>query len=55
MNQPIVSGILKQPSRYKTAESNFLADDKGSQLVDHGSCLVIHLLFIFFRLTRTSC
>ena len=27
-NQPIVLGILIQPSRYKKAESNLLADEK---------------------------
>ena len=27
-NQPIASGILKQPSRYKRTESNLLADEK---------------------------
>ena len=28
-NQQIASGILTQPSWYKRAESNLLADDKG--------------------------
>ena len=28
-NQPIASGILKQPSRYKRTKSNLLADKKG--------------------------
>ena len=35
--QPIVSGILTQPSR-KRAESTLLADENGSQLTP-GSCL----------------
>ena len=42
-NQPIVLGILTQPSRYKRADSNLLADKKGLQQGDPGSCLVIHL------------
>ena len=29
-NQPMTSGTLKQPSRYKRAEINLLAHDKGS-------------------------
>ena len=41
-NQPKASGILTQPSRYKRAESNLLADEKGPQQGDPGSCLVIH-------------
>ena len=42
-NQPIASGILTQPKRYKRAESKLLADKKGPQQKDPGSCLVIHL------------
>ena len=42
-NQPIASGILTQSNRYKRAESNLLADEKGLQQGDPGSCLVIHL------------
>ena len=30
-NQPIALGILTQPTRYKRAESNSLADKKGPQ------------------------
>ena len=30
-NQPLASGILTQPSRYKLAESYLLADGKGPQ------------------------
>ena len=30
-NQPIASGILTQPRRYKRAESNLLEDKKGPQ------------------------
>ncbi len=41
--QPIASGILTHPSRYKRAENNLLADIKGPQQGDAGSCLVIHL------------
>ena len=42
-NLPIASEILTQPSRYKIAERNLLADGKGPQKSDTGSCLVIHL------------
>ena len=42
-NQLIVSGILTQPSRYKGAESNLLAAEKGPQQGDPGSCLVVQL------------
>ena len=41
-SQPIVSEILKQPSRYKRVESNLLADNNGPQQEDPGSCLVIY-------------
>ena len=41
-NQLIASGILTQPSRYKRAKSNLLADEKGPEQRDPGSCLVIH-------------
>ena len=44
-NQPIESGILTQQSRYKRAESKLLADEKGPQQGDPGSCLVIHLSY----------
>ena len=40
-NQQMTSGILTQPSRYKRAESNLLADEKGLQQKDPGSCLAI--------------
>ena len=44
-NQPIASEKL---TRYKSAESNLLADNKGPKHLDPGSCLVIHLyLYIF--------
>ena len=33
-NQPIPSGILTQPSRYKRAENKLLADEKGPQQGD---------------------
>ena len=48
-NQPIGSGILTHLSRNIRAESNLLADEKGSlQQGDPGSCLVIHLyLYIY--------
>ena len=38
-NQPIASEISTQPSRYKRAENNFLADEKGSHVGDPGSHL----------------
>ena len=38
-NQPIASEKL---TRYKSAESNLLADNKGPKHLDPGSCLVIH-------------
>ena len=41
-NQPIASGTLTQPSHYKKAVSNLLADEKGS-----GWCLVKHLYYKF--------
>ena len=40
---PIASGILTQLRHYRRAESNLLADEKGSQQGDPGSCLFIHL------------
>ena len=46
-NQPIVSRILTQPSRHKSADFNLLADEKGLQQGDPGSCLVIHLIYRF--------
>ena len=42
-NQPVESGIITQLSYYKRAESNLLADEKGPQHGDPGSCLDIHL------------
>ena len=45
-NQPIKSGLLAQPSRYKRVENNLPADDKGPKQGDLGSCLVIHLYTI---------
>ena len=48
--QPIASEILTQPSRYKRAESNLLADEKGPWKRGAG-CLVIHLYYKFIRLT----
>ena len=43
--QPIASGISTQSSRYKYkgAESNLLADEKGPQQGGPGGCLDIHL------------
>ena len=45
-NQHIESEILAQLNRYKRAEINLLADEKGPQQEDPGSCLVIHLYFV---------
>ena len=42
-NRPIASLVLTQPSRYKRAESNLLADEKGPQQGNPGSGLVMHL------------
>ena len=42
-NQPIAWGILTQPSRYKKSRKHLLADEKGPQQRDPGSCLVIYL------------
>ena len=42
-NQQIKSGILTQLSCSKSAESNFLEDERGPQQGDPGSCLVLHL------------
>ena len=52
-NQSIASGILREPSRKKRAESNLLADEKGPKQGDPGSlkdfykCLVPFSLFAF--------
>ena len=47
--QPIASEILTQPSRYKTAESNLLADEKGPQHWIQLVVWVIHLyLYIYY-------
>ena len=35
----VASGLLTQPSRFKRAESNFQADEKGPQQGDPVSCL----------------
>ena len=32
-NQPLASGILTQPSRYKRVESNLLVDEKGQTII----------------------
>ena len=48
-NQPIASGILTQPKRYKRAESKLPADKKGPQQKGPGSCLVIHLYICIHR------
>ena len=49
-NQPIASGILIQPSRYRRSECNLLADKKGPQQEDPGSCQVIYLNYsLFFK------
>ena len=45
-NRQLASEILTQPCRYKRAESNLIADEKGHHQRDLGSCLVIHLYFI---------
>ena len=42
-NQPIASKILTQTSRYKRAESNLLADEKGTHHWNQLDILVIHL------------
>ena len=42
-NQRKATGILTQQSRYKRAEINLLADEKGLQQGDQGSCLVNQL------------
>ena len=43
--QPIASGISTQSSRYKYkgAESNLLADEKGPQQGDPSGCLVMSI------------
>ena len=48
-NQPIDSGILAQPLRYKSEESNLQADKKRSpmQWGNSGSCVVKHLKYKF--------
>ena len=45
--QQIPSGILTQPSRYKRAETNLLADEKGSQQRDPGSFLLYIYIYRF--------
>ena len=49
--QRIAPGILTQPRRYKRAESNLLADEKGSQQGDPGSssCIVNSYTSIFIH------
>ena len=48
--QPIASEILKQPSRYKSAKSNLLADEKGPHHWNQVVFLAIHLyLYIYYR------
>ena len=42
-NQPIASGILTLPSRYKRAKSNLLAGKNGPHQGIPGSFLDIHL------------
>ena len=46
--QPVVSVILSQPSRYKIAESNLLADEKGPQHWIQVFVWVIHLYFYIY-------
>ena len=50
-NQPIESGIITQLSRYNRAETNLLADEKGPQQGDPGSCLFINLYYRFIQIT----
>ena len=52
LNQPKTSGKLTQLSRYKRAESNLLADEKGPRQGDPGSCLVILLYYNIFIETK---
>ena len=44
--QPIASEILTQPSRYKRAESNLLADEKGPQDRGQVAAFVKHLYLL---------
>ena len=46
-NQQLASGILTQPSRYKRAENNLLADEKGPQQRDPGSFLLYIYIYRF--------
>ena len=46
-SKPIPSGILTQQNRYKRAESNMLADEKGLKQGYIGSCQVVHLHYKF--------
>ena len=48
-NQPIASVILSQPSRYKRAERNLLADEKGSHQGDPGGYISIFRYRFIFR------
>ena len=46
-NQPVPSGILMRPSRYKRAKSNLLADVKGPQQRDPGKVVVWLYIYIY--------
>ena len=46
-NQPISSGILTQSSRYKRAESNLIADEKGLQLSGYTIYIYIFILIVW--------
>ena len=48
-NQPIAFRILTQPSGYNRAESNLLADEKGSQQGDPCSYVVVWLYIYIYR------
>ena len=48
-NQPIASGKLTQPSRYKKAEINLQADEKGPQQGDPGSFWIIYLYINIYK------
>ena len=58
-NQRIALGILKKPSRYKRAESNLLADEKGPYQRDPGSIHrnyeFIDLLICYIHICFCSC
>ena len=50
-NQPIASGILTQLSRYKRADSNLLADEKGPR---HLGQVVVRLCIYTYTLINPA-